>query len=306
MARFSMPVPTREDMRRGIAFVVASVFVFAVINAVVKWLVVRYPVAEIIFFRSSFALLPCGFLVATHGGLPVLRTRRLGEHVTRAALQFVSMMCIFTAFGLMPLADAVAITFSSPLFLTVLSIPLLGEKVRIHRWSAVVVGFVGVLIILPPGSGMLQGGALFALINAVMNASLTIAVRRMSVTEASTALVFYQTLTTAVIGLALLPFVWVTPSLADLLLFAAAGLFSGIGQYWWTQAYRFLPAAVAAPFSYTSMVWSLMLGYAVWGDVPTTAVLIGATIVVASGLYILYRETVRRTAKPALAATGQH
>jgi drug/metabolite transporter (DMT)-like permease len=103
-----------------------------------------------------------------------------------------------------------------------------------------------------------------------------------------------------------LPFVWVTPSLADLALFAAAGLLSGIGQYWWTQAYRFLPAAVAAPFSYTSMVWSLMLGYAVWGDVPTAAVLSGGVIVVASGLYILYRETVRRVAKPALAATTPH
>src|SRR5882724_5170486 len=169
MARFSMPIPTREDMRRGIVFVVASVFVFAVVNAIVKWLVARYPVAEIIFFRSSFALLPCGVLIATHGGLPVLRTRRLGEHVSRAALQFISMMCIFTAFRLMPLADAIAITFSSPLFLTVLSIPLLGEQVRVHRWSAVIVGFVGVLIMLPPSAGMLKGGALFALTNAIMN-----------------------------------------------------------------------------------------------------------------------------------------
>src|SRR5262249_34404924 len=159
--------------------------------------------------------------------------------------------------------DAIAITFSSPLFLTVLSIPFLGEQVRIHRWSAVIVGFVGVMIMLPPSAGILQGGALFALTNAVMNAALTIAVRRMSVTEASTALVLYQTLVTALIGLALLPFFWTTPSLGDVALFAATGLLSGTGQYWWTQAYRFLPAAVAAPFSYTSMVWSLILGYAI-------------------------------------------
>jgi drug/metabolite transporter (DMT)-like permease len=306
MTSFSMPAPTREEMRRGFAFVISSVLVFAVVNAIVKWLVVRYSVVEIICFRSSFALLPCLVLIATHGGWRVLRTHRLREHVTRAALQFVSMMCIFTAFGMMPLADAVAITFSSPLFLTVLSIPLLGEQVRIHRWSAVVLGFVGVLIILPPGAGLLQGGAILALINATMNAFLTIAVRRMSVTEASTALVFYQTLVTAVIALVLLPFFWVTPSLADLGLLAAAGLLSGTAQYWWTQAYRFLPAAVAAPFSYTSMVWSLILGYALWGDIPTAPVLYGAVIVIASGLYILYRETVRRVPKPALSAPGSH
>jgi drug/metabolite transporter (DMT)-like permease len=306
MTRFAMPASTREEVRRGILFVVASILVFSMVNAIVKWLVVRYSVVEIIFFRSSFALLPCLFLIATHGGMPVLRTRRLHEHITRSALQFVSMMCIFTAFGLMPLADAVAITFSSPLFLTVLSIPLLGEQVRLHRWSAVVVGFVGVLIILPPGGGMLKSGALFALTNAIMNALLTIAIRRMSVTEASTALVFYQTLVTAVIALVLLPLFWTSPSLLDIGLFAAAGLLSGIGQYWWTQAYRFLPAAVAAPFSYTSMVWSLVLGYAVWGDIPTAAVLCGAVIVVASGLYILYREAIRRTVKPVLASAGQH
>jgi drug/metabolite transporter (DMT)-like permease len=306
MTGFAMPAPTREEVRRGILFVVASILVFSVVNAIVKWLVVRYSVVEIIFFRSSFALLPCLYLIATHGGMPVLRTRRLHEHITRSALQFISMMCIFTAFGLMPLADAVAITFSSPLFLTVLSIPLLGEQVRVHRWTAVVVGFIGVLIILPPGSGMLKSGALFALTNAIMNALLTIAVRRMSVTEASTALVFYQTLVTAVIALVLLPLFWTSPSLLDIGLFAAAGLLSGIGQYWWTQAYRFLPAAVAAPFSYTSMVWSLILGYAVWGDIPTAAVLCGAVVVVASGLYILYREAIRRTVKPALASAGQH
>jgi drug/metabolite transporter (DMT)-like permease len=301
-----MPAPTREEMRLGILCVVASIFLFALVNAIVKWLSARYSVVEIIAFRSSFAMLPCLVLVATHGGWSVLRTHRLREHVTRAALQFVSMACIFTAFSLMPLADAIAITFSSPLFLTVLSIPFLGEQVRIHRWSAVIVGFVGVMIMLPPSAGILQGGALFALTNAVMNAALTIAVRRMSVTEASTALVLYQTLVTAIIGLALLPFFWTTPSLGDVALFAATGLLSGTGQYWWTQGYRFLPAAVAAPFSYTSMVWSLILGYAVWGDVPTRAVVYGAVIVIVSGLYILYRETVRRAAKPALAPSGHH
>ena len=304
MTGFVMPVPTREEVRRGIAYVVASIFVFALTNALIKWLVVRYSVVEVIVFRSTFALLPCVYLIATRGGILALRTKRLHQHVTRSVMQFVSMICIFTAFGLMPLADAVAITFASPLFLTMLSVPLLGEHVGVYRWSAVIVGFVGVLIMVQPGPGLLQSGALFPLANALINACVTIAIRRMTLTESSTTLVFYQTLVTGVIGLILLPFVWVTPGLVDLALFSATGLLSGIAQFWWMQGCRFVPAAVAAPFSYTSMVWSLMLGYLIWSDVPSPAVLAGASIVIASGLYILYRETIRRVAKPVLATGG--
>jgi drug/metabolite transporter (DMT)-like permease len=302
MTGFVMPVPTREEVRRGIVYVVASIFVFALTNALIKWLVARYSVVEIVVFRSTFALVPCIYLVATRGGILALRTKRLHQHITRSVLQFVSMICIFTAFGLMPLADAVAITFASPLFLTMLSIPLLGEQVGIYRWSAVIVGFVGVLTMVQPGPGLLHSGALFPLANALINACVTIAIRRMTLTEASTTLVFYQTLVTGVIALVLVPFFWVTPDLVDLALFSATGLLSGIAQFWWMQGCRYVPAAVAAPFSYTSMIWSLALGYLVWSDVPSAAVLAGATIVIASGLYILYRETIRRAAKPALAA----
>jgi drug/metabolite transporter (DMT)-like permease len=300
MASFVMPVPTREEVRRGIIYIVASIFVFALTNALIKWLVVRYSVVEIVVFRSSFALVPCVYLVATRGGILALRTKRLHQHVTRSVMQFVSMGCIFTAFGLMPLADATAITFASPLFLTMLSIPLLGEQVGVYRWSAVIVGFAGVLIMVQPGPGLLHSGALFPLANALINACVTVAIRRMTLTEASTTLVFYQTLVTGLIGLVLLPFFWTTPDLLDLALFSATGLLSGIAQFWWMQGCRFVPAAVAAPFSYTSMIWSLALGYLVWSDVPRTAVLAGATIVIASGLYILYRETIRRVPKPAI------
>ncbi len=305
MSGFVMPVPTRDEVRRGILYVVASIFVFALTNALIKWLVVRYSVVEIVVFRSTFSLLPCIYLIATRGGILALRTKRLHQHITRSALQFVSMVCIFTAFGLMPLADATAITFASPLFLTMLSIPLLGEQVGIYRWSAVIVGFVGVLIMVQPGPGLLHSGALFPLANALINACVTIAIRRMTLTESSTTLVFYQTLVTGVIAVLLVPFFWLTPDLVDLALFSATGLLSGIAQFWWMQGCRFVPAAVAAPFSYTSMIWSLALGYLIWSDVPSAAVLAGAAIVIASGLYILYRETIRRVAKPAL-STGSH
>ena len=304
MANFAMPTPTREEIRRGILYIVAAVFVFAVVNALVKWQVATYPVTEVVFFRCWFALLPGVVLIAANGGIGALRTRRPFAHVSRAAVQFLSMIAIFTAFKLMPLADAVAITFANPLFLTVLSIPLLGEKVGLHRWGAVLVGFAGVMIMVQPGPGVLESGALFALANAFLGAAITISLRRMSLTETSTALVVWQLATTAILSTLLLPLGWITPTPWDAAVLALIGLGSGVGQYLWTQAFRFAPAAVAAPFSYTAMIWAMLLGFAIWGDVPTLALLVGAIVVAASGLYILYRETARRraaqpTAQPA-------
>jgi drug/metabolite transporter (DMT)-like permease len=307
-ARFVMPAASREEIRSGIFYMVGAVFVFSAVNALVKWEAARYPLDEVVFFRCLFSLIPCTALVLSMGGVATLRTHRLGEHVGRALLQFVSMTSIFAAFGMMPLADAIAIGFSSPLFLTMLSIPLLGERVGRHRWGAVLVGFAGVLLMARTGGGFSGGGlslgAGLALASAAIGASVTIAVRRMSLTEASATLVTYQALFTTILSALLLPFGWRTPGWHDGLMLAAIGISSGIGQYWWTQAFRFAPAAVAAPFSYLSLIWSLLWGYLVWGDLPTTGLLAGGAVVVASGLYILYRETVRRTAQAAQLAAG--
>ena len=143
MSQFHMPTPSVDEVRRGIAYMIVSVFIFAIVNALVKWLVADYPVTQVVFFRCVFALLPCAVLVMASGGWAKLRTTRLRDHALRAAAQFTSMVCAFIAFGMMPLADAVAIQFASPLFLTVLSIFLLGERVGIHRWSAVLAGCLG-------------------------------------------------------------------------------------------------------------------------------------------------------------------
>ena len=306
--RFAMPVPSREEVRAGIFYMMGSVFVFSLINALVKWEAARYPLNEVVFFRCVFSLVPCLALLGTSGGIRLLRTHRLKEHIGRGVMQFISMISIFAAFGMMPLADAVAIGFSSPLFLTVLSIPLLGERVGRHRWAAVLVGFAGVLLMVRAGGGFGGGfastGAALVLMSAAIGASVTIAVRRMTLTEASATLVTYQALVTTLLSAALLPFAWTTPGWQDALMLAAIGVCSGVGQFWWTQAFRFAPAAVAAPFSYLTMVWALILGYLVWGDVPTPMLVGGAMVVAASGLYILYRETLRRTPQAAQLAAG--
>src|SRR5262245_2172610 len=231
MASFSMPVPTREEIRRGIFYMLASVLLFAGINALVKWQVARYPLGEVIFIRCVFALLASTIVLFVQGGLPLLRTKRIGGHIGRSLLQFSSMTCIFIAFGMMPLADAVAISFSAPLFLTILSIPLLGENVGPYRWGAVIVGFCGVLVMVQPGSGTLELGALLALGNAVLGAIGTIGIRRMTLTEHSATLIFYQGVTTTILSVFLLPLGWVTPTWPDFLMLAFIGLASGAGQY---------------------------------------------------------------------------
>jgi drug/metabolite transporter (DMT)-like permease len=306
--RFAMPIPSREDIRRGIFYMISAVLVFSLINAGVKWETVRYPLGEIIFLRCVFSLIPCFAVLAASGGWRLLRTRRLKEHIGRGVMQFISIVSIFAAFAVMPLANAVAITFSAPLFLTLLSIPMLGERVGRHRWAAVLVGFLGVLLMLATrdgfGEGLVSTGALLALLSASLSASVTIAVRRMTLTEATPTLVTYQALITLLLSALLLPFGWVTPRWDDLMLLAGVGICSGIGQYWWTQAFRLAPAAVAAPFSYLAMIWALVLGYAVWGDMPTPSLLAGAVVVAASGLYILYRETVRRVPTAAAVPAG--
>jgi drug/metabolite transporter (DMT)-like permease len=163
----------------------------------------------------------------------------------------------------------------------------------------VLVGFVGILIMVRPGAGVLSVGALLALVNAGFGASVTIALRRMSLTERPVTLVTYQALVASVLSIAILPFGWVAPSWQGAIGLAAVGIISGLGQILWTQAFKLAPAAVLAPFSYTSMIWSIGLGFFIWGDVPTALLLAGSAVVVASGLYILYRETRRPSVKPA-------
>jgi drug/metabolite transporter (DMT)-like permease len=295
------PAPSatnRDQVGRGILFACLSVFLFSILNVAVKVQSDRYPIIEIVFFRSLFALIPCLWLLRGHPW-QVLLTHHPWSHLIRSAIWFGSVLTSFLSYHLLPLADAVAISFSAPLFLTALSVPLIGEKVGIYRWSAVIVGFVGVLVMVHPSGDVFQWGALSALANAVFYAIGSLTVRGMSRTEPSVRIVFYTMLFATVLSGLACPFVWVTPSWSDMLILMGVGIAGGIGQLWMVQAYRFAPAAVIAPFTYTSMVWALGFGFMLWGDVPTERVLIGVAIVIASGLYILHRETVRkRSAQP--------
>jgi drug/metabolite transporter (DMT)-like permease len=287
----------RNQIPRGILYMVLSTVMFAGVNAVVKWELALYPVGEVAFFRSVFAFAAVCALILPRTGFAVLRTRRYREHLQRGLSQFGSMTCMFLAFRALSLSSAVAISFSAPLFTTLLSIVILKERVGIHRWSALIVGFVGVLVVTHPGAGSLTWGAFFALANAVLISSVAVAIRRMSATESTETLTIYQMTVITLCAALLLPFGFRPLAWHDLLGLALGGIGNGIAQYWWTRSLSLAPPSAVVPFNYLSLVWAAMLGFAIWGDVPTPALLAGSAIVVASGLYILWRETLRRPAQ---------
>jgi drug/metabolite transporter (DMT)-like permease len=253
-----------------------------------------YPVGEVAFYRALFALVTVSVVILPRTGFAVFRTSRYLAHLRRGVSQFGSMTCMFLAFRLMALGPAVAISFAAPLFTTLLSIVILKEKVGPHRWSALIVGFIGIVIVTEPGPGMLQGGAIFALANAVLISSVAVAIRHMSLTESTETLTLYQMIVITLCTLCLLPFGFRPPSWLDALGLALAGVGNGIAQYWWTRALTLAPPSAVVPFNYLSIVWATILGFAIWGDLPTPHLLIGGAVVIASGLYLLWRETLRR------------
>jgi drug/metabolite transporter (DMT)-like permease len=288
-------LPTRQErIPLGILYMVSASILFAGSSAVSKWLVATYPPGEILFGRNLVSLMFCAALILPQTGLAVFRTNRLRSHAARSVSQATSQTFLLIAFSMMPLASATAINFSAPLFATLASILLLKERVRPARWVALGVGFLGVLLVAQPGPNTIQTGSLFALGNAILFGTVTAGVRGMTATESTETLTMYQMVLLTSFFTLLLPFGVVTPSFADGVIMVLNGVANAIGQYWWTRALHLAPTSAVAPFQYLSLVWALVLGFAVWGDLPTIHLLIGSAIVVASGLFLLWRESTPR------------
>ena len=290
-----------DNPRLGIVLILISSLTFAMMNAVVKMVSGRLGPVEIGFFRQLFSLLPVTVILARQGGLPMLRTERPLGHLFRGLIGNSAMIIFFLSIARLPLADANALSFASPLFVTALSLPLLGEAVGKHRWSAVIVGFGGVLIMTNPGGGWFSGtaglGAGMGVLAAFMSALMTITIRQLNKTEPPIRIVFYfAAIGTVFFGTLTALFFWVTPNLHELMGLAVVGLIGGLSQILMTTAYRHAPASTLAPFGYSSILWSTALGYLIFSDLPGPRMLIGAGVVIVSGLYIIYRET-RKQAK---------
>jgi drug/metabolite transporter (DMT)-like permease len=285
---------------RGIAFKVASTFIFTLMLVCVKAVADRIPAGEVVFARSFFALIPIVAVLVWQHQLPAaLHTSRPWTHVTRGAVGLGSMAFNFMALAFLPLPEAMMIGYAAPLMIVVLAALMLGESVRIFRGTAVVVGFVGIVVILWPrftvlGGGLMEDeellGAMLALISAFCSAFAAIFIRSMTRTESTGTIVLYFALWSSVLALASIPLGWVVPSPTDAVLLVLTGLLGGVGQILMTTAYRNADAATVASFDYVSMLWGLLFAYVFFREVPTSSVLVGGAVVIAAGIFIIFRE----------------
>lgn len=289
----------------GIAWFQLAILCFGVMDAAIKYLTADFGTWQIMFFRGFFSLIPIAVLIRQSGGLATLRTRQPLSHVGRALVGIAAAFCFFYAYAIMPLADVYAIGFAGPLFMTALSVPVLGEKVGWRRWIAVLVGFAGVMVMLRPGEGLLTLTALIPLGAAAFYALTMLYIRVLARTESNAAITFYFVVTmSAVAGIAMIPD-WRMPVGWQWGLLVMVGVIGGVAQIAFTQAFRLTSPSLLAPFEYTAMIWAVLFGYLLFGDVPDRAIWIGSAIVIAAGLYIIHRETVlhRQSILAAKAAT---
>lgn len=282
----------------GIACMLVSVAALSALDATAKWIVATVPVLELAALRGIFVLLIAMPMVKRAGGIRVLATRRPWAHVMRVGLGLIAFVCFFESLRVLPLATAIAIGFAAPLFMTAASTFLLGERVGIYRWSAVIVGFVGVLVITRPDSdGLVSWPAVLAVVASLFFGLSQITVRWLTRTETDISMLVYQNLGMTIAGFCALPFVWIAPSWMELVLIAATAAMLYLGQAFSIRAFRHAPVAVVAPFQYVELLGATVFGYLIWGDFPSSHVWLGAAIVVASGIYITWRET-RRANRP--------
>jgi len=275
---------------KGLACMVASGLLLTGQDAVVKWLTDDYSTGEIMFWRGLFSFLPMAILIWHAGGPALLRSRRLGTLLLRAVLAAGTSLFIVVSFRYLPLPDALAIVFLSPIILTALAGPLLGERVGPRRWSAVLVGFLGMLLIVRPGVGGIALAVLAPLTAAALSACRDVVTRRLGATDPALSILFYSTLFSTLIGLIDMPRGLAPPAAGDLLLFLAIAAMWGLAHLFGIMALGFAEASAVSPFKYLSLVWAAVLGYLVWGHVPDLWIITGASLVVGSGLYILHRE----------------
>lgn len=301
--------PLRRDSARGILFLVAGIAVFSLQDLILKWLAGDYPLHQAMVLRSLTAMPLLLVLAHLDGGIGALFTANTRAMVLRGLVMFLAYFAYYTALPALPLATTVALYFSAPLFITVLSVVILKEYVGPRRWVALALGFAGVIVMVRPGSALFDWAALLPVVSGFCYALSMIAARRLGETESAPALAFWGNAVFLVLALAIsavfgsgaydgathpsLSFLtrgWVWPTGTDLLLMMATGIVAALGLTFLTQAYRIAEASVVTPFEYTGMIWGVLWGWLVWRDWPDMPAWAGIAVIIGAGLYILWRE----------------
>lgn len=284
----------QQNVVRGIVLMVTAFALFALLDATAKYLVGHVGTGLVVFSRYGFAALLVVILLSRHGGMEQLRTTRPWLQILRGVLLLSATGANFIAISYLRLDQTASIMFSNPLWVCALSPVLLGERVGPRRWTAVIVGFLGVLLIVQPGATGFHPAMLLSVSCALSTALYQIATRKVGERDNALTSVFYATTVGALASAPLAPIGWVAPGVLATLLLVSLGVYGAVGHYMLAQAHRLAPAPVLAPFVYSQIVWMSLAGYLIFGDVPDLPTALGGTLVIASGLYVYYRERALR------------
>ncbi|MDE0969899.1 MAG: DMT family transporter [Octadecabacter sp.] len=281
--------------RQAILTICAGVAFLAANDAIAKLLVERYDPFQIVFLRNLIALPMVSAVVLYMIGMSGFVTSHLRIHALRGILMLAGGYTFFKGLEALALAEATALVFSAPIFITALSVPLLGEEVGWRRWIAVLVGFVGVLIIVQPGGATFQLASLYVICTAVFYALFMISARLLGQRESMWTMMFFVMLFPMLYAVPFAVAVWIPVRASDLSLFVVLALFGALGITLIGQAFRFAPAAVVAPFDYTALIWASLFGWLIWRDTPEMWTLVGASVIAFSGIFIVVRESRQAT-----------
>ena len=292
-----METPVEKPVKTVIAIMLWLLF-FGLMNMFVKLAAETLPIPQIMFFRNFLGLIPVLFLILQRRDFSLFKTRRHSGHFARSFVGFFGMCCFFWSFSMLPLANATAIHFASPLIITALSVVMLDEKVGAHRWTAVLVGLGAVLFMLQPAGDGDPLGSLVAMSAAIFSAFAMIMVRKLGSTEHALTIVFYFTLYSTLFSALWMMFTWTTPGLVVALYLLALGILGGCGQIALTYSYAHAPAAFVSPFSYLGIIIAALLDFIIWNHVPGWQIWAGSLVVICAGLYVVWREARKQVPQP--------
>ena len=266
-----------------------SVCAFSIMDLIVKWSD-NYPLGQVIFFRGFFGIVLYYFVIPKERIRDFYVTKRPLLHFSRCFFGLAALLSIFTALRNLPLATVVSISFAAPIFTTIFSIFFLSERVGYFRWLAVFIGFIGILIISEPGLSSLNVYYIFPVIFVLGMSYVAISIRQLSSTEPVWLISLFFSAAITIAGLLTLPFGWIMPSFYDLTLLSMIGFFGGVANLWLSQSYKFSEVSLVTPLKYLALVFAIVFGYLIWGEVPSGKTLIGAILVIASSIIIFRRE----------------
>ena len=266
-----------------------SVCAFSVMDIIVKWSQ-HYPLGEVLFFRGFFGVIFYLFIIPSDRRKNFYYTKRAKLHFLRCAFGLIALVAIFIALRNLPLATVVSISFAAPIFTTIFSIFLLREKVGIFRWLAVIIGFVGIIIITEPGLSSVNIYYIYPIIFCLGLSYVAIAIRQLSKTEPVWLISLYFSVAITLLSLFTIPYGWIMPSLYDLAFLSFIGFFGGVANLWLSQSYKYSEVSLVTPLKYLALVFAIFFGYLIWGEIPTIKTLMGAGLVIISSLIIFRRE----------------